>query len=290
MTGTGGPPPPRPSADPTPDLSPAGQLRLLMRAWRERLDLLAGPATPAGPGRARVTQHDLATLLDVSPTWYRNLERGVPSNYGDAFLTNVADVLHLDPDERDVLFRLAAGHPPPQQTPAPATVITDSLDEIVHAQPWPTYIVDAAWDVHVHNHAMDRWFPQLRRVANIMRLAFCIPDTSRQLLDFEHDWAPSMIGQMRGALARWPTNTRLTELITDVLAANPHARHLWQEPVVRTHADGERRRLYLPHTRQPRHVEVVALALMRAEHLRMIMLKPIRDHPTCRSTPAQQPP
>jgi len=84
---------------------------------------------------------------------------------------------------------------------------------------------------------------------------------------------------MRGALARWPDNTRLTQLITDVLAANQHARVLWDQPVVRIHADGERRRLYLPDTGQTRHIEIVALTLLRADHLRMIMLKPISDLP-----------
>jgi len=126
---------------------------------------------------------------------------------------------------------------------------------------------------------MDQWFPHLRQDGNIMRLAFCVPDTSRQFDDFEHDRPPSMVGQMRGALTRWPDNTRLTQLITDVLAANSHARRLWDQPVVRIHADGERRRLYLPDTGQTRHIKIVALNLMRSDHLHMIMLKPISDRP-----------
>jgi len=282
MTGGG-----RPGGDPLEsataaarsDLNPGAQLRLLMRAWRDRLDLLRTPGGSEDSTRLRVTQDDLARLLGVSPTWYRNLERGVLTYYSDRFLNSVADVLQLDPDERHVLFRLAVGHQPPHEPERPSTVITDTLDEIVQTQPWPTYIVDAAWDVHVYNRAMDQWFPHLRQVGNIMRLAFCVPDTGRQLVDFEHDWAPSLVGQMRGALARWPDNTRLTQLIADVLAANEQARRLWDQPVVRIHADGERRRLYLPDTGQTRHIEIVALNLLRADHLRMIMLKPISDRP-----------
>ena len=282
MTGpgrTGGGPRESGAGSPRSDLNPGAQLRLLMRAWRERLDLLRTPDGSQESARLRVTQDDLARLLGVSPTWYRNLERGVLTYYSDQFLTSVADVLQLDTDERHVLFRLAVGHQPPHEPERPSTVITDTLDAIVQAQPWPTYIVDAAWDVHVHNQAMDQWFPHLRQIGNIMRLVFCVPDTARQLVDFEHDWAPSLVGQMRGALARWPDNTRLTQLITDVLAANQHARVLWDQPVVRIHADGERRRLYLPDTGQTRHIEIVALTLLRADHLRMIMLKPISDLP-----------
>jgi len=265
-----------------PDLTPRMELRRLMRAWRDRLDAATGHSRYRKSGRRplRVTQDALARRLGVTTTWYRNLEHGVQAGYSDAFLDTVARALDLNPDERHVLYLLAVRRPPASRTSSSSAAITDSFAEIVQAQPWPAYIVDAAWDVQVHNHIMDEWFPHLHCVGNIMRLAFCIPDTQRQLLDFEHDWAPSMLGQMRAALARWPDNPHLAQLITDVLTANEHARRLWNQPVVRVHADGDRRRLYLPNTTKPSQIEIVTFSLMRAENHRMIILKPVRDQPS----------
>ena len=276
MTGAGRPPHPGPNL---PDLTPSAELRRLMRAWRDRLDRHTDrrSGTSGGEPVPRVTQDALARRLGVTPTWYRNLERGIRAGYSTMFLDKVARVLRLDVDERHVLYLLAAGRLPAARAGSPATAITDPVTDIVHTQPCPAYIVDAAWDVQVRNHAMDDWFPQLRQVENIMRMAFCIPDTRHQLVDFEGDWAPSMLGQIRGALARWPNNPRLNRLVTDILASNNHARRLWHQPVVRIHADGERRRLYVPHTTDPCLIEIVAFSLMRAENLRMILLKPVRD-------------
>jgi len=241
-----------------------------MRAWRDRLDTAAGRRR-ANPARRRVTQDALARQSGVTTTWYRTLERGVQAGYSQAFLDRVARVLHLDSHERQVLYLLATGRAAAAQPASPADAVSDALASWVHTQPCPAYIIDEAWDVHLRNRAMDDWFPHLRQVDNIMRLVFCT-DTRQQLVDFAQSWAPSLVGQLRGALARWPNNPRLIQLITDVLDTNEHARSLWHQPVVRVHADGERRRLYPAHTSTACDIEIITVSLFRAENLRMIAL------------------
>jgi len=269
--------PPHPSPD-FPDLTASGELRWLMRAWRDRLDRRAMPIRSGLPRRpARITQYAMARRVGFSPAWYRNLEYGVRAGYSDAFLDKVARVLGLDSDERHVLYLLATGRSPAPRAGAPG-VVTDLVAEIVQAVPWPAYIVDAAWDVQEHNPVMDQWFPDLRAVGNIMRLAFCT-NARRQLIDFETDWAPALVGQMRAALARWQTHPSLPQLIADILATNPLARRLWDQPVMRIHIDGERRRLHLPGSSHPQHIEVVGFSLLRAENLRMIILMPVPAPP-----------
>ena len=258
------------------ELTPSAELQRLMRAWRERLELRGAPS----PNRPlRPTQDDLARLVGVSSTWYRSLERGIPANYSDEFLDRVADVLQLDAGDRQLLYLLAAGRLPPPLARPPGTPITDTMANLVHAHPWPSYIVDTAWDVLVHNQAMTRWFPNLPQTGNIMRLAFCDAETRQRLVDFNRDWLPALLGQMRAALARWPANTRLTQLITDILAAHPHAQRLWRQPTVRLHPDGDRRRLCLPDDPQPRRIEIMAFTPMRADDLRIVVLQPLDDMP-----------
>jgi len=283
--------PPHRSPD-SPDLTASGELRWLMRAWRDRLDRRASRMRSGLPRRpAKVTQYAVARRVGFSPAWYRNLEYGVRAGYSDAFLDKVARVLGLDSDERQVLYLLATGRSPAPRAGAPG-VVTDLVAEIVQAVPWPAYIVDAAWDVQVHNPVMDQWFPDLRPVGNIMRLAFCT-DAHRQLVDFEHDWAPALVGQMRAALARWQNHPSLPQLIADILATNPLARRLWDQPVMRIHTDGERRRLHQPGRAHPQHIEVVGFSLLRAENLRMIILvpapAPAPPAPAAPATPVPEP-
>ena len=268
----GRPPHPGPHV---PDLTPGSELRRLMRAWRHRLDTAAGRRP--SPARRWVTQDALARRLGVTATWYRNLEHGIQAGYSQTFLDKVAHVLHLDSHERQVLYLLATGRAPAARPVSPVDAISDALADLIHGLPYPAYIIDEAWDIHLRNHAMDNWFPQLHRVNNIMRLIFCVPDTRRQLVDFEHDWAPSLVGQLRGALARWPNNARLIQLVTNILATDDHARRLWHQPVVRVHADGERRHLHPARSTHPHHIEIITVSLYRAENLRMIALKPVPE-------------
>lgn len=99
------------------------ELGAFLRAWRERLDHTRVPGIDSTRRRTKsgLTQRDVATLTNVSLTWYQELERGEPRRFSEDFLQRLANLLRLDKTERAVLFHLALGHPRPPHVPLPTT-------------------------------------------------------------------------------------------------------------------------------------------------------------------------
>jgi transcriptional regulator with XRE-family HTH domain len=269
---------------------PAAELSRLVRAWRRRLDpnsiagLVRGPRT-----QNYVTQADMAQLTMTSTVWYGKFERGLQAKYSDDFLERVASALRLSRDERRTLYLLAVGHEPaPSGESVSQFKPSDSLVKLVHAQGWPCYISDQAWDVVAYNEHMLNWFPWVGAgyENNIMRWVFLHPEAMVQLYNWETDWAPLMLAQMFHANAQRRDNMRLGSLIQEILARNDFARNLWEnQPKVYVHPDGDRRKLHLPYLQGVVDIEIVALEPMRAAGVRVMNLVPlgevtIRPQPT----------
>lgn len=259
------------------------ELSRLVRSWRERLD----PASIPGlirDGRRKnlVSQEDMARLIDISNVWYGRLERGETAKYSDDFLDRAAIALRLNDDERMLLYIYAVGHEPAPRGIRSPVPLTEPLKRVVHSQPWPAYLSDAAWDVITANKPMRSWFPWIGSglETNIMRWVFTYPEAREQLHHWDTDWAPLMLAQMRVAAARQPNNQRLNRLISEILDTSPVARRLWEEQsLVRVHPDGDHRRLHLPYHQKVVEVELVALAPLRAADVRLMMLIPINGAP-----------
>ncbi|WP_203843831.1 helix-turn-helix domain-containing protein, partial [Winogradskya humida] len=103
---------------------PGDELARQVRMWRERL--ISDDAVETGsnrPGRPQqpVSQEQIAHEIGYTVGWYRRLELGKQQNYSDDFLEKIATSLHLEGNERSLLFLLASGRKPPAPRRAPKT-------------------------------------------------------------------------------------------------------------------------------------------------------------------------
>ncbi|MFI6653217.1 helix-turn-helix domain-containing protein [Streptomyces sp. NPDC050529] len=220
----------------------------LKRFLRDRRDRIApetvGKSRPAGQGRRApgLSQHQVDELLGQPINTCYLLENGRNLNPSDDLLRAVARLYQLDEHEWVLLYRYAREEEPPRhlypetgyQVPA---AWQPALDGIEHM----AYVCDAAWDVIAHNKHWASMFPSGQIPQNVLRW-MCLSSEARTILtDWEEEWAPRILPQLRGALAarRDPT---LQQLEHDVLA-DPVAGPLYEAPGVTLHPDGDERPL-----------------------------------------------
>jgi transcriptional regulator with XRE-family HTH domain len=266
-------------AEPEPGTNPSAELARLLRSWRERLDPKAVPGLAENYARRKkshVSQEDIARLIGASSVWYGKLERGERAQYSDDFLDRTAIALRLSENERMMLYLYSVGREPASREHHSDVVVTPSMEQIVRRQPWPAYISDGAWEIVAFNDMVRDWFPWVLYERNLMRWVFTYPEARHQLYNWETDWAPAMLAQMRVANARRPENMRLARLIREILAVSEEAHRLWvKEPTVHVHPDGDRRGLRLPGREEVITVEIIALAPLRASEFRFVLLIPV---------------
>lgn len=270
-----------------PDLAgavndPSSELSRLLKAWRLRLDPNSIAGLVRGPrAQKHLTHADIAQLTGMSAVWYGKLERGGSANYGNDLLDRVAYALRLNPQERRTLYLLAVGHEPATVLEGASSFLpSDALRRLIHAQPWPCYISDQAWQVVDYNEHMLKWFPWMGEgfEDNIMRWVFLDPAAKVQLHRWDTDWAPLMLAQMFHANAQRRDNMALANLIREILERSKEARQMWdRQPQVYVHPDGDQRYIYIPYRKGIQRIELVALEPMRAAGVRVMNLVPIGE-------------
>ncbi|MFI5496574.1 hypothetical protein [Actinoplanes sp. NPDC051859] len=259
----------------TTDIS--DELARHVKAWRQRLDPNIFPDHHTGARRRqRVSQELAAVRIGCSLAWYRSLERGEIHNWSSDLLNRVAITLHLNADERVLLFLLATGNEPqPSADAAPIANGLESLITTLRSQPWPAYLNDEAWDLIAYNQHMADWFPWVTGgESNIMRWVFTYPEAKQQLHRWETDWAPQMLAQIRFVHARLPEHPRLKVIIDEIRAKCAFARDRWDDTSTYQHPDGDRRSLFLPYHQREKPVNIVALQPLRAPNHRLIYVVP----------------
>jgi transcriptional regulator with XRE-family HTH domain len=217
-------------------------LAACLRSWRGRL----GPADAGLPaGRQRrvpgLRREEVAQLAGVSVDYLTRLEQGRATSPSPSVLAALARTLRLGKDERAHLYRLAG-----QAEPRPGTVdrhVTPSLLRLLdRLTDVPAMVVDVTGEVVLANALAtaltgDRSGLQ-RRERNINWRHFTgapspiVRSSAEQAATEE-----GMVAELHDALGRYPDDTELTELITDLCAASPRFAELWeQRPVARTRA------------------------------------------------------
>ncbi|MDJ1136272.1 helix-turn-helix domain-containing protein [Streptomyces iconiensis] len=248
------------------------ELGTLLRAWRKRATRpQAAPAAllrRRGPG---LTQRDVARLTRVSVTWYRELERGAPRDFGMDLLQDLAAVLDLSDTERTVLFQLALGHPPPLATPVGDEPVSPLVQPVLEALPYPAYISNLWWDIVAANSSHAHWFPSLG--GNPMRWLFLTAEARQQLIDWPTDWALPALAEIRYALALHPDCAELQRLRDDILRSSPEASRLWANNAAQARPDQRVRRLRLPVREGTTAVQALAFAPLDAPSSRLIILQ-----------------
>lgn len=249
-----------------------------LRSWRRRTDPRSVPGLAVSGRRSEgLTQRDVARLTGVSERWYGELERGNEAKYSSDFLDRLSSALRLNRAERHALYLRAVGHPPAVAA-VPEADAAAEMDEVLQRfldsqVPNPAFATDLAWNVIGYNGPLLDWFPWAAYQANQMRWAFLSEEAREQLVNWEQDWAPSYLGQIRYERAQHPKSEALRYLERDVLAGSPAAREIWDRREMVEHADGDLRQLRLPYHRgREVAVRIVALRPMRSDRLRVIVL------------------
>lgn len=258
------------------------QLARFLRDRRGRLD-------PASCGFARgrrrtpgLRREEVAQLAGVSVTWYTWLEQGgrrrmaVPSA---EVLEGIAAALRLDRAERDHLFLLAHGRPPPRAPVTAAVSVPPAVQRLIDdglgGQPALVRTADT-WDVVAWNRAAVAVFGDYAALPpdgrNILRRLFTSPAVRASMPDWDRD-ARRIVAALRGGRARIGPSDAGDRLIADLSRASPAFARWWAEDRdVAPHADGTK--LMLHPTAGPLSLTYAALTPEAADGLTVLVFVP----------------
>lgn len=210
------------------------ELGATLRAWRERLRP-ADVGLPAGVRRRTpgLRREEVAQLAGMSVDYLSRLEQARGPQPSDAVLTALSRALRLTSGERDHLFHLAGGSPPPagQLT---ASIRPSVLRLMNRFTDLPAMLLDAKGDVLAWNPLaaallgdFSAWPPGQR---NLIWQRFLgggagrigTDDDERDRLD------AAVVADLRAAAGRYPDDPGIRRLIAELRAGSPRFERMWQ--------------------------------------------------------------
>ncbi|MBW0106878.1 helix-turn-helix transcriptional regulator [Pseudonocardia sp. KRD291] len=217
------------------------ELGTMLRTWRERVHP-ADVGLPAGARRRTpgLRREEVAGLAGMSVDYLSRLEQGRGPHPSEAVLGAMARALRLETPERDHLFHLAGVAPP---TPGQiGTAVRPSVLRLIDRfADLPAVLLNVRRDVLAWNPMAAALFgdfsadPPARR--NLLRSRFLTGD-SRMVAHTAEDRARldrSMIGDLRGTVARYPQDQALRRLVADLCAGSETFARIWAEREVIAH-------------------------------------------------------
>ena len=202
-----------------------------------------------GGGRRRVPglrREEVAMLTGVSVEYYARMERGDLGGVSVEVLDALSRALKFDEAETDHLNDLAraAGPPPRRRRPVEQAVqptLQRFLDAVTGA---PVWVRDRRLDFVAANPlGRALYAPMLDDPANQGNTArFTFLDPASRI--FFPDWeinADDMVATLRTYAGQNPLDTRLTDLIGELVTRSDAFRHRWAEHNVRHHRAGVKR-------------------------------------------------
>ena len=208
------------------------ELGAALRSWRERLRP-TDVGLPAGQRRRTpgLRREEVAGLAGVSVDYLTRLEQGRGPRPSPAVLTALARALRVTDAERDHLFHLAGGAPPPpgriRTAVRPAVLrLMDRFTDL------PALLLDAKTEVLAWNPMAAALLGDLSSIPphlrNIARQAFGPADDrvgtdpdERERLD------RALVADLRRSAARYPDDPGLRRLVDDLLATSATFARLW---------------------------------------------------------------
>ncbi|HEV2783113.1 MAG TPA: helix-turn-helix transcriptional regulator [Actinophytocola sp.] len=210
---------------------------------RSRRDRLQPTDVGLAAGRHRRTpglrREEVAQLAAMSVDYYTRLEQARGPQPSRAVLTGIARALRLSDDERAYLFHLAGQQPeppagPPQDVPPSVLHLLDRLDDT------PALVLDAKFQVLAWNQLaaalITDFSAEPPRERNLLRRRFLAPPGSacRRYDDEETiRFGQEVAADLRAALARYPDDPGIRELLDELLAGSPEFAQMWAAHEVR---------------------------------------------------------
>jgi len=177
-----------------------------------------------------LTVEDLAEATGYTVRVVRDLERGRLVRPAPELLDAVAKALRWGQDDREALYALAT-----DMIPVPAGYVTGSdprLSRLLQAlHPHPSYATDAAWSVVGQNLAVAQWMVDFSALPepdrNVVRWIFCYPHARHVFANWSA-LAEMLATRARTAVARYPDDRQLSDLVAEMQERSPDFAHLWE--------------------------------------------------------------
>ncbi|ONI82811.1 transcriptional regulator [Saccharothrix sp. ALI-22-I] len=184
----------------------------------------------AGGRRRRVRglrREELSQLAGISVDYYVRLEQGRATQPSPEVLDALAGALGLDAAERKHLDTLAGA----RSGPAPKARVSPLLERVLAALgDFPAFVTNHRLDVVAWNSLGAELIGGLAapggRDRNNARYLFLDPASRLVHPDWE-DRAGEAVGQLRVSAGRYPDDTELAALITELSARSPEFRRIW---------------------------------------------------------------
>lgn len=185
-------------------------------------------------GRRRtpgLRRQEVAQLAGMSVDYYIRLEQGRGPRPSRQILAALARALILTIDEREYLFRIAGESPPPAITPSRDVPmgIQHLLDSLVET---PAYVLDAKYDVLAWNKLAEFFIGDLSAAdesdRNVIRWMFGQPVTDPYWSDADTlAFARTSVADLRTAYAKYPDDSGIHQLVTELLGTSPRFAEMW---------------------------------------------------------------
>ncbi|MFI2362486.1 helix-turn-helix transcriptional regulator [Promicromonospora sp. NPDC019610] len=205
-------------------------------------------------GRRRVAglrREEVAMLTGVSVDYYVRLEQGREVSPSPQVLDSLGEVLRLDDDGRQHLYRLAGLSPRPLP-PAPVEEVDAALLELLLSWPAsPALVLGRAYDVLAANPLGEALFGGFPFSRNLTRAVFLDPG-ARLLYPDWHLVAENAVAGLRLADGLLPGDPRIRAVVDELRVKSPDFVALWDRH------DARGKRL---DTKRFRHPEVGPLEL-----------------------------
>lgn len=182
-------------------------------------------------GRRRVVglrREEVAMLTGVSVDYYVRLEQGREVNPSPQVLDSLGEVLRLDHDGRQHLYRLA-GLSPRQPSPAPVEEVDTALLELMLS--WsdsPALLLGRAFDVLASNPLGEALFDGFPFSRNLTRATFLDPGART----FYPDWhlvAENTVAGLRLADGLTPGDPAVRGVVDELRVKSPDFVTMWEQ-------------------------------------------------------------
>ncbi|NKZ01958.1 helix-turn-helix domain-containing protein [Nocardiopsis dassonvillei subsp. albirubida] len=223
------------------------QLGATLRAWRDRLS----PGAVGLPvDRARrspgLRREELAELAGLSVDYLVRLEQGRAVSPSGQVVDSLARSLQLSQDERDHLH-LLAGFGPPQDQRVVDEIPPSMRRLLALLESTPVAVFAADWRLVWWNPRWAALFGDPTRIGaeerNLVRLRFPVASDRGRLASWPvipvnaEAADRALVADLRRAVARFPDDPRVSDLVASRVAGNPRFASFWADAAVGRHAE-----------------------------------------------------
>ncbi|MGW4360859.1 helix-turn-helix domain-containing protein [Streptomyces californicus] len=207
-----------------------GELGQFLRARRADVTP-ADVGLPADGKHRRVPglrREEVAQLASISVQYYTRVEQG-RLKASLPVLIALAEVLHLDDDQRTYLLELAGREAPRRRRPK-AQEVRPQTRRLLDALSSPAMVLGRRMDILAWNPLAAALLTDFSRLTdkqrNYARLVFSDSELRRRYTDWEKV-APDCVAFLRMEAARHPEDPQLSELVGELAIKDPHFRQWW---------------------------------------------------------------